>query len=300
MTTVRGGAAPWPAPAKLNLMLRILGRRVDGYHRLQTVFQFIDRCDLVHLGVRPDGRIERPSALPGVPCESDLTVRAARLLQDHSGCRLGAEIRIEKRLPMGGGLGGGSSDAATTLVGLNALWGTGLDLPALATLGLRLGADVPVFVRGLAAWAEGIGEELVPMDLPQPWYLVLTPLVAVSTAAVFADPGLTRDSAPMTMRDFALGAGTNDCLDVVRRRYPQVAEALDWLAARGDARLTGTGSCVFAAFADQATAVAVRDAAPGEWGAFVARGLNRSPLLDRLAAEDAPPYQVLGHRAGLG
>jgi 4-diphosphocytidyl-2-C-methyl-D-erythritol kinase len=284
MTLAAAAGPPWPAPAKLNLMLRILGRRADGYHRLQTVFQFIDRCDQVYLEVRPDGRIERKVGLPGVPAEGDLTVRAARLLQGHTACGLGATIRVDKRLPMGGGLGGGSSDAAATLVGLNALWGTGLDLHALAELGLRLGADVPVFVRGQAAWGEGVGEELSPMALPTPWYLVLTPQVAVSTAAVFADPGLTRDSAPITMADFARGEAVNDCLAVVRRRYPEVAQAMDWLGTWGWARLTGTGGCVFADFADPGAAQAALDAAPARWAGFVARGLNRSPLLDRLEA----------------
>lgn len=291
MTGPLSSSDAWPAPAKLNLMLRVLGRRPDGYHRLQTVFQFIDRCDRIHLTVLADGGIERLGDLPGVPAESDLTVRAARLLQRQTGCRLGAQIRVAKRLPMGGGLGGGSSDAATTLVGLNHLWATGLDLDDLAALGLRLGADVPVFVRGLAAWGEGVGEELTPVDLVEPWYLVLTPPVRVATAAVFGDPGLTRDSPAITMRDFARGEIGNDCLPVVRRSYPQVAAALDWLthwladsgAGDGEARLTGTGGCVFAAFPARAAAVAARDAAPAELGAFVARGLNRSPLLDRLA-----------------
>ena len=272
-------------------MLRVLGRRPDGYHRLQTVFQFVDRCDQIHLRVLADGRIERLGDLPGVPAESDLTVRAARLLQRQTGCRLGAQIRVEKRLPMGGGLGGGSSDAATTLVGLNHLWGTALDLDDLAALGLRLGADVPVFVRGLAAWGEGVGEELTPVDLEEPWYLVLTPPGSVATPAVFGDPGLTRDSPAITMLDFVRGEIRNDCLPVVRRSYPQVAVALDWLThwladsgtGAGEARLTGTGGCVFAAFPARAAAVAARDAAPAKLAAFVARGLNRSPLLDRLA-----------------
>jgi 4-diphosphocytidyl-2-C-methyl-D-erythritol kinase len=280
--TDQGGGTPWPAPAKLNLMLRVLGRRPDGYHRLQTVFQFIDRCDWVHLAARQDGRIERRSAVPRVPIEADLAVRAARLLQRHTGCPMGVDIRVEKRLPIGGGLGGGSSDAATTLVALDHLWGTGLDRYALAGLGLRLGADVPVFVHGLAAWGEGIGEDLTPCALPEHWYLVLAPQNGVSTAAVFADPQLTRDSAPITMRDFAQGDTRNDCLDVVRRRYPEVASALDWLATQGDARLTGTGGCVFAAFADRVTADAALAAAPEHLGGFVARGLNRSPLLERL------------------
>jgi 4-diphosphocytidyl-2-C-methyl-D-erythritol kinase len=277
-----GGTAPWPAPAKLNLMLRILGRRPDGYHRLQTVFQFIDRCDWIHLEALRDGRIERRSAVSGVSVEADLSVRAARLLQRYTDCPLGADIRVEKRLPIGGGLGGGSSDAATTLVALNHLWGTGLDRHALAGLGLRLGADVPVFVHGLAAWGEGVGEDLTPCVLAEPWYLVLAPQSGVSTAEVFADPQLTRDSTPITMRDFAQGDARNDCLAVVRRRYPEVASALDWLATQGEARLTGTGGCVFAAFADRAAADAALAEAPGHLAGFVARGLNRSPLLERL------------------
>ena len=281
MTSLPAEAGPWPAPAKLNLMLRVLGRRADGYHRLQTVFQFLDYCDLVHLVVRPDGVISRRADLPGVAEQDDLTVRAARLLQAHARCPLGADIWVEKRLPMGGGLGGGSSDAATTLVGLNALWRAGLDIDALAALGLRLGADVPVFVRGLAAWAEGVGEELTPCALPEPWYLVLIPPVSVSTAAVFSDPTLTRDSPRITMRDFARGDVRNDCLPVVRTRYPEVAAVLDWLAPRAEARLTGTGGCVFAAFEGRDAALEALDAKPKGVGGFVVRGLNRSPLLDR-------------------
>lgn len=281
MTSPPVETGPWPAPAKLNLMLRVLGRRGDGYHRLQTVFQFLDYCDLVHLRVRPDGVVSRGADLPGVTEEADLAVRAARLLQGHARCSLGADIRVEKRLPMGGGLGGGSSDAATTLVGLNALWGANLDVDALAALGLRLGADVPVFVRGLAAWAEGVGEELTPCALPEPWYLVLVPPISVSTAAVFSDPTLTRDSPRITMRDFARGDVRNDCLPVVRRRYPEVAAMLDWLATRAEARLTGTGGCVFAAFETRDVALETLDAKPEGMGGFVARGLNRSPLLGR-------------------
>ena len=236
---------PWPAPAKLNLMLRVLGRRPDGYHRLQTVFQFIDRQDRLFFEPRHDGRIRRISRLKGVPEQSDLVVRAARLLQGRVGGRLGADIRVEKRLPMGGGLGGGSSDAATTLVALNRIWDTGLTESELMDLGLTLGADVPVFVRGRAAWGEGVGEVLTPVDLPRPWYLVLVPRCAVATGAVFSDEELTRDSAPITMADFTAGDDRNDCLDVVRRRYVEVAAALDWLATVGRPRLTGTGACVF-------------------------------------------------------
>lgn len=272
---------PWPAPAKLNLMLRVLGRRPDGYHCLQTVFQFIDRQDLLYFEPRDDGRIRRLSALPGVPLGSDLVVRAARLLQERTGCRLGADIRVDKRLPMGGGLGGGSSDAATTLVALDRIWGTGLAQSDLMALGLSLGADVPVFVRGVAAWGEGVGEELTPMDLPRPWYLVVVPRCAVSTGAVFSDEQLTRNSPAIRITDFLAGDDRNDCLSVVRRRYPPVAEALDWLAAFGRSRLTGTGACVFAAFASADEVHEARSVAMPRFDAFVARGINLSPLLDR-------------------
>lgn len=273
---------PWPAPAKLNLMLRVLGRRPDGYHRLQTVFQFIDRCDELSFQPRPDGRVERLSSLPGVAPERDLVIRAARLLQGATGCRDGVAIRVDKRLPMGGGLGGGSSDAATTLVALDRLWGTDIGVDALAELGLRLGADVPVFVRGLAAWGEGVGEELVPIVLPEPWYLVLSPRCEVATAAVFADEGLTRDSQPITLQSFMSGDARNDCLAVVAQRYPEVAAALTWLERWGEARLTGTGACVFTDFATAEEAQAVLRQVPARFDAFVAGGKNRSPLLERL------------------
>jgi len=282
MTAACAWDRPWPAPAKLNLMLRVIGRRADGYHRLQTVFQFIDRCDLIGFAPRGDGIIERVSELPGVPPEQDLVVRAARLLQAESGSRQGAAIRVDKRLPMGGGLGGGSSDAATTLVALNHLWGTGLEPDRLAALGLRLGADVPVFVRGFAAWGEGVGEELVPMTLPEPWYLVLRPACEVSTGAVFGDPDLTRDSPPTTIARFLAGEARNDCVPVVTRRYPAVAAALDWLGVWGEACLTGTGGCVFTSFATADEAHQVLSQVPTEYSAFVARGLNRSPLWERL------------------
>ncbi len=276
----------WPAPAKLNLMLRVLGRRPDGYHRLQTVFQFIDRCDRLWFEVREDGRIRRTGEIAGVPEPDDLTIRAALALKAASGCRLGADIRVEKRLPMGGGLGGGSSDAATTLVALDRLWGTGLGTEALAAIGLTLGADVPVFVRGRAAWGEGVGDRLSPVDLVEPLYLVLVPACQVPTAAVFAHPELTRNSDPTTLADFVRGDARNDCMAVVRREYPPVADALDWLDAHGGGRLTGTGACVFTAYDRQDQATSAWRQAPRSTTAFVARGLNRSPLLDRLARAD--------------
>ena len=276
---------PWPAPAKLNLMLRVIGRRPDGYHRLQTVFQFLDIQDQLRIEVRADGLIRRVSELPGVAPESDLVVRSARLLKERTGCRLGADIWVEKRLPIGGGLGGGSSDAATTLVALNRLWRTGVDVGDLMSIALSLGADVPVFVKGLAAWGEGVGEELAELELPQPWYLVLQPACEVSTAAVFGDPKLTRNSPPITMADFLAGDDRNDCLIVVRRRYPEVAEALDWLASVGRPRLTGTGACVFCAFATREQALSAGSQVPSHINAVVTRGLNRSPMLDRLNEE---------------
>lgn len=280
-----GAAAPWPAPAKLNLFLHVTGRRADGFHLLQTVFQFLDYGDVLHFALRGDGVVRRMNDLPGVAAESDLVVRAARLLQAATGCARGVDITVEKVLPMGGGLGGGSSDAATTLVALNALWRLGLDEERLAALGLSLGADVPVFVRGRAAWAEGVGERLEPVDLPEPWYLVLVPPVGVATAAVFGAPELTRDCPPITIRDFLAGRGGNVCEPVVRGRFPAVAEALDWLGRFAPARMTGTGCCVFAAFADEDQARAVAAQLPAGWRGFVARGCNRSPLLERLVQQ---------------
>lgn len=281
---VTGMATGWPAPAKLNLTLRILGRRADGYHRLQTLFQFLDVGDDLHLTVRPDGQIRLLIPVPGVPDEENLVVRAARLLQAVTGCQLGVDLRLDKRLPQGGGLGGGSSDAATTLVALNQLWGTGLGEDELAELGLALGADVPVFVRGRAAWGEGVGERLTPVMVPECWFLVLTPPCLVTTADVFRHPKLTRNSPSITIADFISGDDRNDCLEVVRGGYPPVARAIDWLDGFARARLTGTGACVFASFNSRAEAEAVLLQAPAELPGFVARGLNRSPLLGRLAA----------------
>jgi 4-diphosphocytidyl-2-C-methyl-D-erythritol kinase len=270
-----------PAPAKLNLMLRIVGRRPDGYHLLQTVFQFVEQCDWITLRHRRDGRVVHANPLPDVPVESDLTMRAAELLRRETGrSDLGADIDIVKNLPMGGGLGGGSSDAATTLLGLNKLWALNLSIDVLADFGLRLGADVPVFVRGQAAWAEGIGEHLVPLpQLPEPWYLIVVPQCHVSTAEVFNAPELTRNHKPIRIADFLNGQQDNHCLSVVSRKYPPVQEAMIALLDRaGNARLTGTGACIFAAFDRQADAETAANAMATRWKVFVARGANTSPL----------------------
>jgi len=285
-----GHPASWPAPGKLNLFLHVVGRRSDGYHELQTAFQFIDLSDSIHFFQRPPGVIERLGALPGVTAEDDLVVRAARCLaaaatETGVTLRQGVAIEVEKTLPMGGGVGGGSSDAATVLVALNQLWGAGFSAERLAELGLSLGADVPVFVHGHAAWAEGVGERLVPVDFPEPVYLLLQPGVTISTAEVFKAPELTRDSPVITIAGFLQTGGRNDCEPVVRRRYPVVAGALDWLGRHGPARLTGTGSCVFAPMTDATHAAAVLADKPGEWRGWVTHGLNQSPLTARLQFE---------------
>ena len=270
-----------PAPAKLNLMLRVVGRRADGYHLLQTVFQFIDRCDWITLRARNDGAIILNTPLAGVPADADLTIRAARLLRSEAqSIGAGVEISIEKNLPMGGGLGGGSSDAATTLLGLNLLWDLGFGVSRLAEIGLQLGADVPVFIRGHAAWAEGVGEHLTPLaDLPEPWYVVIVPPCQVATGAIFTAPGLTRNNKAITIADFLAGQQENHCLPVVAEMYPQVQEALDALGACAeDAKLTGTGACVFAAFAEERHADQVAESLRQRWQVFVAKGANMSSL----------------------
>lgn len=277
----------WPAPAKLNLCLHIVGRRSDGYHLLQTAMQFIGLTDELHFYRRPPGCIERVAGPADIPEAQDLTMRAARLLAQHVGANNGVAIAMRKRIPVQGGLGGGSSDAATALVALNRLWRCGLDIDALAVLGLRLGADVPLFVRGQAAWAEGVGEHLTPATFNEAVYLVIKPTVAVSTAEIFQAAELTRNSPITTIRAFLAEGGRNDCTATVRSRYPEVAEALDWLGKFADARLTGTGSCVFAAMPDTATAAELQRRLPARWTGFAARALNRSPLLDRLARESA-------------
>lgn len=271
-----------PAPAKLNLMLHILGRRPDGYHELQTVFQFVDHGDELDFAVRNDGVIKLHTDIADVPHDSNLIVKAARRLQALTGTELGADIWLRKVLPMGGGIGGGSSDAATTLLGLDHLWQTRCSEDQLAELGLSLGADVPVFVRGRAAFAEGVGEKLTPVQPPEPWYLVLVPQVSVSTAEIFSDPLLTRDSAPIKVRPVLEGNSRNDCQAVVERRYPDVRNALNLLDKFTEARLTGTGSCVFGAFPSKAEADRVSHLLADTLTGFVAKGSNVSMLHRKL------------------
>jgi 4-diphosphocytidyl-2-C-methyl-D-erythritol kinase len=274
----------WPAPAKLNLFLHVTGRRADGYHELQTLFQLVDLADTIAIRVRADGVIERPEGPAGVPEDADLAVRAARALQAAGRAPLGASLRVLKRIPIGGGLGGGSSDAATTLLALNELWGLRLPPSELLALGRSLGADVPVFIEGSSAWAEGIGDRLTPVTLPSRWYLLIDPRVSVSTRQVFQSPELTRNSSLITIRAFFESGGRNDCEPVVRALCPEVAEALDWLQQRASARLTGTGSCVFAAYESAAAAERLAAQVPDRWRSFVARGIDRSPLTERLRA----------------
>jgi 4-diphosphocytidyl-2-C-methyl-D-erythritol kinase len=272
----------YPAPAKLNLFLHVVGRRADGYHLLQSVFTLIDRADRLRFRVRRDGLVARVNDVAGVPAEEDLTVRAALLLKEASGTPLGADIEIEKHIPMGAGLGGGSSDAATTLIVLDRLWETGFGPEALAELASGLGADIPFFLPGGAAWAEGTGDELRAIELPPRWYVVLTPPVHVPTREVFAAPELTRDTEPLKMEDFSARPRSksfvNDLEPVVTARYPVVLEYLDWLRRRAPARMTGSGACVFAEFDSRERAQAVADELPATMRGFVAQGLMQHPL----------------------
>ncbi|MDK9690968.1 4-(cytidine 5'-diphospho)-2-C-methyl-D-erythritol kinase [Azospira sp.] len=268
----------YPAPAKLNLFLHVVGRRADGYHLLQTLFRFVDYGDTLHFAPREDGQVRLLNPLPGVPEESDLTVRAARLLQQAANCTRGADIRLEKRLPMGGGLGGGSSDAATVLLALNHLWQLGLSRERLQALGLTLGADVPVFIFGRTAFAEGVGEALQAVPAAPAWYLVLQPPVAVPTVDIFRAPELKRDTPAMAAADWRPGLGGNDLEPVACARFPEVARHLAWLQRFGRARMSGSGACVFAEFPDQAGAEAALAQLPPDMQGWVAPGLDSHPL----------------------
>lgn len=268
----------FPAPAKLNLFLHVIGRREDGYHLLQTLFRFVDYGDSLRFAPRRDGAIHLSSPLPGVPVDSDLTVRAARLLQAESGCAHGVDIHLVKRLPMGGGLGGGSSDAATVLLALNHLWRLGLPRQRLQDIGLKLGADVPAFVFGQNAFAEGLGESLQAVEVPPAWYVVLEPPVQVPTAAIFGAPELERHTPPIRINDWKSGVGRNDLEAVTAARFPAVAEHLRWLSAFGEARMTGSGACVFSTWRQREDAQAVIRSLPEGMRGWSAAGLDRHPL----------------------
>jgi len=268
----------WPAPAKINLFLHITGQRKDGYHQLQTVFQFLDYCDHLQFQITDQSEIRLLTSIAGVDDADNLIVRAAKLLQQHADVKYGVEITLDKQLPMGGGLGGGSSNAATTLVALNTLWQCQLSNDELARLGLILGADVPVFIHGHAAWAEGVGEKLTSVSPPEPWYVVIVPSCHVSTSEIFSDPELTRDCEHITISRFLSGEGRNICEDVVTKNYPLVADALDWLSQYAEPRMSGTGACVFADFQSQYLAQQVVTNLPEAWQGFVAKGCNQSPL----------------------
>jgi 4-diphosphocytidyl-2-C-methyl-D-erythritol kinase len=268
----------YPAPAKLNLFLHVVGRRADGYHLLQTVFRLLDHGDTLRFSPRADGEVTLARPLPGVPPANDLTVRAVRLLQAETGCQEGVEIDLEKRLPLGGGLGGGSSDAATVLLALNHLWQLGVSRQRLQEIGLTLGADVPVFIFGHSAFAEGVGEALQPVDLSPAYYVVLEPGVQVPTAAIFSAPELRRDTANIRAADWRPGSGGNDLEPVARARFPAVGAAIDWLAQFGHAQMSGSGACVFAEFERCEAALDVLSQVPSPLRGWVASGLARHPL----------------------
>nr|CAA6828963.1 MAG: 4-diphosphocytidyl-2-C-methyl-D-erythritol kinase (EC [uncultured Thiotrichaceae bacterium] len=271
-----------PAPAKINHFLHITGRRADGYHLLQTLFQFLDYSDDIELTLRGDGIISRSEGHADIPVQDDLVVRAAQLLQIETACQFGVDIKVHKRLPMGGGLGGGSSDAATTLLGLNLLWGCGLSEKQLAALGLCLGADVPVFVYGKAAWAEGVGEQLEFMDLPSKWYLVVHPGVHISTAQIFSHEGLTRDVRPITIATFLAGQTQNVFETVAKKVFSEVGNAYNWLSDFAVTKMTGSGACLFAEFESEFQAQQVLNKLPKQWTGFIARSDSRSPLHKKL------------------
>ena len=273
----------WLAPAKINLFLHVTGRRADGYHTLQTVYQFVNLCDVLQFSVREDNEITLDTSFDEVPPPENLVVRAARALQTHAGARGGADIKLEKVIPTGGGLGGGSSDAATTLVALNEFWRLGLSIKELAEIGVRVSADVPVFVYGQASWAEGIGERLTPVAPLEPWYLIVNPNVQISTATLFNVPELTRNFSPITIRDFMDGRSTNVFEPIVIKKYPEVRAALEWLTVnhrRQRPKMSGTGSCVFTQVDSEEEARALHDKLPKGMTGYVVKGRNASPLYD--------------------
>ncbi|WP_422767259.1 4-(cytidine 5'-diphospho)-2-C-methyl-D-erythritol kinase [Photobacterium leiognathi subsp. mandapamensis] len=277
-------ASQWPAPAKLNLFLYITGQRPNGYHDLQTLFQFVDYGDTLTITPRRDNQILLTPAIEGVKTEDNLIYRAAEALRQAANCDLGADIHIDKILPMGGGLGGGSSNAATTLVALNHLWQTNLSIDELAEIGLKLGADVPVFVRGTSAFAEGVGEKLQPAEPEEKWFLVAKPDISIATVDIFTHPDLPRNTEKRSLEALLRGVYENDCEKIVRSLNPEVDQALSWLLEYAPSRLTGTGACVFSEFNTQEEANAILKILPDWLHGFVAKGVNTSPLMTALAA----------------
>lgn len=275
----------WPAPAKLNLFLHITGRREDGYHLLQTVFQLVDWGDSLDFRLRDDGEIRRVNVIDGVPPEQDLVVRAASALQTQTNCHLGMDIRLHKKLPMGGGVGGGSTDAATTLLALNQIWGLHLKLDQLAELAASLGADIPVFVRGRSAWGEGIGDQLQTIDLTEQWYVVVHPGVHVSTSELFASKQLTRNCRSITIADFNDGGCTNVFEPVAKALYPEIDAALNWLdrKAKVKSKMTGTGACVFTEVESESVALELLSSLPAPWRGWSAKGINRSTVFGKFS-----------------
>ena len=279
----------WPSPAKLNLFLHITGRNATGYHELQTLFQMLDTGDRLAFDINDNGIIAMSESLPGVPDEDNLVIKAARLLARHTGSKQGATIYIDKQLPMGGGIGGGSSNAATTLVALNHLWNCQLSEDELAHIGLQLGADVPVFIHGKTVFAEGVGEKFSPVSVPAAWYLIVNPGVHVSTPAIFGEPDLPRQTPRLQWSDYRYESTRNDCQEIVCKRHPEVAKLLQWLVHYAPSRMTGTGACVFATFSDQQEARDVLAKLPADWTGFVAKGVAESPLqLKRQEVNTAP------------